>query len=62
METERSLTVKLSVNSTNNKFFIDFWDGSTFGNELDSKYLVSVNISENVALCISRDLGIKILQ
>jgi hypothetical protein len=51
---EKLLTVKISYSETSNRFFIDFWD--------EEKYLVSVNINQNVAESISRDTGIKIMK
>lgn len=54
---ERELTVKLSYNEANGNFFIDFWEAK----KEDPKYIVSVKISENVAMSISNDTGIKIL-
>jgi hypothetical protein len=54
---ERQLTVKLSYNNTTDRFYIDFWEAETE----QPRYIVSVNINENVAKGISNDTGIQIL-
>lgn len=54
---ERQLTVKLSYNEASGNFFIDLWEAETE----QPKYIVSVKISENVAMAISNDTGVKIL-
>ena len=57
---KKKLTVKLSYNPYSKRFFCDFWDIDEQTRE--AHYLVSINITEGEALCIGRELGIKILE
>lgn len=50
----KDLEIKMSHSNTSGNFFVDFWDGD--------KYIVSIKLTENQAINISNNLGIKILE
>lgn len=50
---EAKFIVSVKHNPHSGSFFIDF--------NTEEKYIVSVKVSEKVAECIARDLGLKIM-
>jgi len=53
----RVLTVRLSHNERSGSFFMDLWEGV----QPDAKYIISIHLTEAVAVALSRETGIKIL-